>query len=51
MLWNPKIQGYAHFAKFGGPMNSAMRPQKKPNTLKRAFSAIQTHTQCAFELK
>ena len=37
MLWDPKMHKYAHFAKFGGPINSVVRPQKKtkhqmPNT-------------------
>ena len=40
----PKNHRYAHFAEFGGLMNSVMGPQKKPNALKHAFSAIQIHT-------
>ena len=40
----PKIYRYARFAKFGGPMSSAMAPPKKGQTqLRTTFSAIQTH--------
>ena len=42
------MHGYAHFAEFGNPINSAVRPPKKPNA--KRINAIQTHTQCAFGL-
>ena len=42
------MHGYAHFAEFGNPINSAVRPQKKPNA--KRINAIQTHTQCTFGL-
>ena len=35
---------YANFAKFGGPINSAVGFKKRPHALKHAFNAIQTHT-------
>ena len=43
------MHGYAHFAEFGNPINSAVRPPKKPNA--KRINAIQTHTQCAFGLR
>ena len=44
MLWDQKMHEYVHFAKFGDLMNSVVEPKKRPNALKRAFNAIQTHT-------
>jgi len=37
----PKNHRYVQFVEFGDPMNSVVRPQKKPNALKHALSAIQ----------
>ena len=27
----PKMHEYAHFVDFGGPINSVIRPKKRPN--------------------
>ena len=35
----PKMHGYAHFAEFGGAMNSVVGPQKKAK-------CTETHIQC-----
>ena len=31
------MHGYVHFAKFGGPMNNVVGPQKKPSVAKNHF--------------
>ena len=31
---------YEHFAKFGGPMNSAMRPKKQPNAAETGIRSM-----------
>ena len=34
------MHGYVHFAEFGGPMNSAMKPKKQPNAAETGIRSV-----------